>query len=76
VRTAIPVRLGRLAKVVTVAHYRTTSHKKTTEAGTNGRDSVPYYISGATPSFKVKVTVNVSRNGRSGSCSTSFTPHR
>jgi hypothetical protein len=38
--------------------------------------SVGYYISGATPGYRVKVTVNVSKSGRSGSCSTSFTPHR
>jgi hypothetical protein len=74
--TYVRVRTADLAKVITVAHYRTTNHKKTAKAGTKGRVSVPYYISGATPGYRVKVTVNVSRSGRSGSCSTSFTPHR
>ncbi len=74
--TDVLVRTAGLAKVTTVAHYKTTNHKKTAKAGTNGRVSVPYYISGATPGYKVKVSVNVSESGRSGSCSTSFTPHR
>ncbi len=72
----VRVRTASLAKVVTVAHYRTTNHKKSRKAGRAGRANVPYYISGATPGFKVKVSVRVSRNGRTGSCSTSFTPHR
>jgi|SRR5208282_954721 len=74
--TDVLVRTAGLAKVITVAHYKTTSHKKTAKAGTNGRVAVPYYISGATPGYNVKVTVNVSKSGQSGSCSTSFTPHR
>jgi hypothetical protein len=74
--TYVRVRTADLAKVITVAHYRTTNHKKTAKAGTKGRVSVGYYISGATPGYRVKVTVNVSKSGRSGSCSTSFTPHR
>jgi hypothetical protein len=74
--TGVRVRTASLAKVVTVAHYKTTNHKKTAMAGASGRVSVPYFISGATPGFRVKVTVNVSKSGRSGSCSTSFTPHR
>ena len=74
--TDVLVRTAGLAKVTTVAHYKTTNHKKTATAGKNGRVSVPYYISGATPGYKVKVIVNVSESGRSGSCSTSFTPHR
>lgn len=74
--TDVRVRTAALAKVITVAHYKTTNHKKTARAGTAGRVSVPYFISGATPGFRVKVSVNVSKSGRSGSCSTSFTPHR
>ena len=72
----VRVRTASLAKVVTVAHYKTTNHKKSRTASRAGRASVPYYISGATPHFKVKVSVRVSRNGRTGNCSTSFTPHR
>ena len=72
----VRVRTASRARVVTVAHYKTTNHKKSRKANTSGQASVPYYISGATPGFKVKVSVRVSRNGRTGSCSTAFTPHR
>jgi hypothetical protein len=72
----VRVRTAGLAKVVTVAHYRTTNHKKTAKAGPGGRATIPYYISGATPGYKVRVTVSVSKGTRTGRCSTSFTPHR
>jgi hypothetical protein len=72
----VRVRTASRAKVVTVAHYRTTNHRKSRRANSAGRARVPYYISGATPGYKVKVSVRVSRNGRTGSCSTAFTPHR
>jgi len=72
----VRVRTAGLAKVVTVAHYRTTNHKKKATAGPGGRATIPYYISGATPGYKVKVTVSVSKGSRTGHCSTSFTPHR
>jgi len=72
----VQVRTAGRAKVVTVAHYKTTSHRKRRTASAAGRAKIPYYISGATPGYKVKVTVKVSKSGRSGSCSTSFTPHR
>jgi hypothetical protein len=72
----VRVRTAGLAKVVTVAHYKTTSHRKSRQANSAGRARVPYYISGATPGYPVHVSVRVSRNGRKGSCSTSFTPHR
>jgi hypothetical protein len=71
----VRVRTASLARVVTVAHYKTTNHRKSREANGAGRARVPYYISGATPGYTVNVSVRVSRNGRSGSCSTSFTPH-
>lgn len=74
--TKVRVRTGDHARVVTVAHYRTTNHKKVAHANASGRATIPYYISGATPGYKVKVTVTVTRGRRSGSCSTSFTPHR
>jgi len=74
--TDVRVRTTGLAKVVTVAHYRTTNHKKMAKAGPGGRATIPYYISGATPGYKVRVTVSVSKGTRIGSCSTSFTPHR
>jgi hypothetical protein len=64
------------AAVTTIAHYRTTNHKKTGTAGKRGNASIGYYISGATPGYKVVVSVRVVSGHRSGSCSTSFIPHR
>lgn len=72
----VKVRTAGLAAVVTVAHYKTTNHRKKGQANRAGQAKIPYYISGATPGYKVKVTVKVSKGGRTGSCSTSFTPHR
>jgi hypothetical protein len=37
--------------------------------------SIRYNIKGATPGYKVKVSVSVKKGSRTGSCSTSFTPH-
>lgn len=73
--TDVRVRTGDRARVVTVAHYRTTNHKKIAHANGSGRATIPYYISGATPGYTVRVTVTVTLGHRSGSCSTSFTPH-
>jgi hypothetical protein len=73
--TKVLVRTGDNARVVTVAHYKTTNHKKVRHANGRGRATVPYYISGATPGYRVRVTVKVTRGDRSGNCSTSFTPH-
>jgi hypothetical protein len=73
--TDVRVRTADHARVVTVAHYKTTSTKHVRHANGKGRATIPYYISGATPGYTVHVTVNVSRGNRSGSCSTSFTPH-
>jgi hypothetical protein len=59
-----------------VAHHKTVTHPKYGTADGSGKRTVWYYISGATPGYRVVVDVYVSRNGRKGSCSTSFTPHR
>jgi hypothetical protein len=64
------------AAVTTVAHYKTTNHEKTGTAGVRGNATIAYYISGATPGYRVVVSVHVARDGRSGNCSTWFTPHR
>ena len=64
------------ASVTTIAHYRTTSHKKTGTAGVRGNATIDYYISGATPGYRVVVSVRVVHGNRSGSCSTWFIPHR
>ena len=74
--TTVKVRVRTADKVAvkTVAHYKTTNHAKTSQAGRRGRLSVPYYISDATVGYKVVVDVTVSKGSRTGSCSTSFTP--
>jgi hypothetical protein len=74
--TDVRVHTAGHASVTTIAHYKTTSHKKTGTAGTGGNASIAYYISGATPGYKVVVSVRVVHAGRSGSCSTWFIPHR
>ena len=71
----VNVHTAAFARVTTVAHYRTTSTKHHGTAGHRGNVSISYYISGATPGYKVKVSVSVVKGTRHGSCSTSFTPH-
>jgi hypothetical protein len=64
------------AGVHTVAHYKTTNTGHTVRAGSTGHATVRYYISSATPGYRVRVDVTVSKNGHHGYCSTSFVPHR
>ncbi len=71
----VNVHTAAFAGVTTVAHYRTTSTTHHGTAGHRGNVSISYYISGATPGYKVKVSVSVKSGARRGSCSTSFTPH-
>jgi hypothetical protein len=66
----------RHASVTTVAHYRTVNRKHTGRANNRGNAKIDYYISGATPGYRVKVSVTVTSGRDHGSCSTSFTPHR
>lgn len=63
------------ASVHTVAHYKTTTTAHSGRSGSNAIASISYYISGASPGFRVSVSVTVSKNGHSRSCGTSFTPH-
>lgn len=72
--TGVKVRTIPYAHVTTVAHYRTTNHLKRRIANSHGRRTVWYYVSGATPGFRVIVDVYVARHGHKGSCSTSFVP--
>jgi hypothetical protein len=72
----VKVRTVAFARIKTVAHYKTVNHVKHRTANAAGRRTVWYYISGATPGYRVVVDVYVSHGGRAGSCSTSFTPHR
>jgi hypothetical protein len=74
--TGVKVHTAASAHIETVAHYKTVTHRKYATAGSSGNKTVWYYISGATPGYRVVVDVYVSRAGRNGSCSTSFTPHR
>lgn len=74
--TGVKVRTAAFARIKTVAHYRTVTHPKYRTASSRGRRTVWYYISGATPGYRVVVDVSVSRHGRRGSCSTFFTPRR
>ena len=64
------------AKVRTIAHYKTTDTVRFGRTGPAGKAGVKYYISGATPGFRVVVDVMVTGPaGASGYCSTSFVPH-
>jgi hypothetical protein len=74
--TGVNVNTTAFARIETVAHYKTVTHPKYATANGAGKQTIWYYISGATPGYRVVVDVYVSRNGRKGSCSTSFTPHR
>jgi hypothetical protein len=71
----VNVHTAAFAGVTTVAHYRTTNTTHHGTAGRRGNVSISYYISGATPGYKVKVSVSVKSSARRGSCATSFTPH-
>lgn len=71
----VNVHTAAFAGVTTVAHYRTTNTTHHGTAGRKGNVSISYYISGATPGYRVKVSVSVVKGSRHGSCSTSFTPH-
>ena len=73
--TKVRVHTGTFAAVKTVAHYRTTNTPHHAVAGRKGNVSIRYIIKGATPGYKVKVSVTVKKGSRTGSCSTSFTPH-
>ena len=71
----VNVHTAAFAGVTTVAHYKTTNTTHHGTAGRRGNVSISYYISGATPGYRVKVSVSVRSSTRRGSCSTSFTPH-
>jgi hypothetical protein len=66
----------RYAGVTTVAHYKTVNRQHTGQANVHGNASIRYYISGATPGYRVNVSVTVASGRSRGACSTSFIPHR
>lgn len=72
--TYVDVSTAARAHVKTVAHYKTTNTTHRGTANSKGKADIPYYISGATPGYTVKVDVTVTLGKKSGSCSTSFTP--
>jgi hypothetical protein len=74
--TYVNVHTVAYAAVTTVAHYKTVNRTHHGKAGAKGNASIGYYISGATPGYKVVVSVKVVKGNRSGSCSTWFIPHR
>jgi hypothetical protein len=72
--TDVKVRTAVGAEVFTVAHYKTVNRAYFRVAGSGGRATAAYYVSGATPGYKVVVHVTVVRGHQANSCSTSFTP--
>lgn len=72
----VHVRTASYGYVHTVAHYKSTDTTKNARAGKLGFADVKYYISRATPGYRVVVNVTVTKNGHHGYCSTSFVPHR
>jgi hypothetical protein len=62
-------------RITTVAHYRTVNRVHHGRANARGKAGIPYYISGATPGFRVIVDVTVKWPHRTGTCQTSFVPH-
>lgn len=73
--TTVNVKSVADVRVTTVAHYRTVNRVHHGRANRQGKAGIPYYISGATPGFRVKVDVTVKWPHRTGTCHTSFTPH-
>ncbi len=61
--TTIYVNVGtvRYAGVTTVAHYKTVNRKHVGKANAGGNAKIGYYISGATPGYRVKVSVRARR---------------
>ncbi|GAA1926207.1 hypothetical protein GCM10009689_01120 [Brevibacterium antiquum] len=69
-------KVGSKSKITTTAHYKTTKTKKKATASKKGKASLKYYISGATPGKKVKVTVVAKKGKTTWTCSTSFKPKK
>ncbi len=76
--TTIYVNVGtvRYAGVTTIAHYKTVNRKHAGKANAGGNAKIGYYISGATPGYRVNVTVTVTSGSSRGTCATWFIPHR
>ena len=74
--TYVNVGTVRYAAITTVAHYKTVNREHAGKANAEGNAKIGYYISGATPGYRVNVDVTVTSGRSRGTCSTSFTPHR
>src|SRR5690349_1599536 len=72
----VHVRTRPRVHVRTVAHYKTTDTAHRARANRHGRSTIDYYISDATPGYRVRVDVTVRGPRRTAHCSTAFTPHR
>lgn len=72
--TDVRVHTAAGAEVFTVAHYKTVNRAYYRVAGSGGRATVGYYVSGATPGYRVVVDVTVVTGHQANGCSTSFTP--
>jgi hypothetical protein len=70
----VRVKTAPSARIAVAAHYEYTTRKKAGRANLNGRRTFWYHVDSATPGFRIKVDVTVSRDGRKASCSTWFTP--
>jgi hypothetical protein len=73
--TTVNVKSVADVRITTVAHYRTVNRVHHGRADNQGKAGIPYYISGATPGFRVIVDVTVKWPHRTGTCQTSFVPH-
>jgi hypothetical protein len=73
--TVVNVKSVADVKITTTAHYRTVNRVHHGRANRQGKAGIPYYISGATPGFRVIVDVTVRWPHSQGNCKTSFTPH-
>src|ERR1700689_1679304 len=71
--TDVRVRTAAGAEVFTVAHYKPVN-RADLRITSSGQATVAYYVSGATPGYRVAVDVTVVRGHQANSCSTSFTP--
>ena len=72
--TDVKVHTAAGAEVFTVAHYKTVNRAYFRIAGSGGGATVAYYVSGATPGYRVVVDVTVVSGHQANSCSTWFTP--
>lgn len=70
------VRSAAFVHIRAVAHYKTSDTTKFGKTDRTGHGSARFYISGATPGYRVWVDVWLTKGGRHGHCRTSFVPHR